>query len=226
MSILTIILATGGVILMILLLVFLIFRKRYQRKFREEPVVNFENRTYSEPLPPPPAPHHVVWPRPSSNLYLTPLEAAPLYEEVQKPIYVGLPPKDCNGFQGAPPLPPPYRSEESLGACGGVGADDPRTPLMCGRGSEESLDSGKGGRCAKVVSLHNEYVDMNGSPVSSRSSHTSNGRDGSCASDGGDYSLPDKPDTLTLEESKPLVVGDYSNLSPNRAKENVYEKLP
>lgn len=222
MTILTIILATGGVILLSVLLVFVVVRHRYRRKFRQEPVVNFQNRTYSshahdrEPLPPPPAPHHVAHPRPSSSLYLTPLEDAPLYEEVQKPNGFVTQGKTTNNFQGTPSLPPAC-SDSHLGACGDAmldELDDSEAPLMWNKaGSQDDLMKGP-----MVASVHNDYVDMNGSPVPSRTSQN--------AEEDGAQGIT-KPSEEGTQEAKQPLVNHYSNLSsPHDKSENVYERLP
>lgn len=215
-----------------------------------QPAVHFENRSYDhdrEPLPPPPAPH-VSHPRPSSDTYLTPMEMGPMYEEVQKPNGTA-----AHLLQGTSSGPgslsaAPTQRDEVLGACGGAPAldpDDSTTPLVSASEgaallgqSEESLHSMSGSLTQKSSSAHNDYVDMNGSPVvpprgcrepepvpvpkleeeeEGRGSDSKDKGVGGNSSDG----------VVGHKGSKQPPVSDYSNMTTSQDRcENFYEHLP
>ena len=218
------------------------------KKAMGQPAVHFENRSYNDtrqPLPPPPAPH-VSHPRPSSSsgLYLTPVEVGAMYEEVQKPNGVATHlVRDTGSYQGSQSTIL-TQSDEVLGACGGMPAavlDDATIPLVSAAEgaaflgqSEESLHSMSGSLTQKTSNVHNDYVDMNGSPVvPPRGSHEAeplkepkfeegkemNSKDNAFIGNGGDGKV-------THKESRQPLDPNYSNLTTSQdCCENLYEHL-
>lgn len=215
------------------------------KKAMGQPAVHFENRNYNharEPLPPPPAPHS-SHPRPSSDLYLTPVEVGAMYEEVQKPNGIATHMfKDTGSYHSSPSATLTTQSDEMLGACGGMPAtdlDDASTPLVStaegaaflGQ-SEESLHSMSGSLTQKISNVHNDYVDMNGSPVvPPRGSHDAEPapklEDGKGLKSKDSGSSNGSDGMVTHKESKQPLDPGYSNLTTSQDRcENLYEHLP
>ena len=107
-----------------------------------------------------------------TDLYLTPLDTGDLYEEVRAPGDVGFHHVATASSQPSAPA----LNEGVLGACGGASQEDldnistaPLIPASEGAAlwgqSQESLHSMSGSLTMKTSSIHNDYVDMNGSPV-------------------------------------------------------------
>ncbi|XP_076460162.1 uncharacterized protein LOC143293132 [Babylonia areolata] len=185
LTILTIILTSGGIVLLILLLVFLVVRRRYNyKKLISQPDVHFSNQSYDvgdhQPaaLPPTSRPNptplvHLPSSRPSSNVYQDPLEIA----AALKPngSTVGLLKESAR--PGESETTSLSCSDDDLGACGGAtsqqgGVQAAAYVLPSSAGKErnqspENLRSMSDTLKMRASRSQNDYVHMNGSPLSS-----------------------------------------------------------